>query len=34
MAKLSIIVAASSNNVIGVNGGLPWHLPSDMKYFK
>ncbi|PSL30741.1 dihydrofolate reductase [Chitinophaga ginsengisoli] len=31
---LSIIVAASENNVIGVNNHLPWHLPVDMKYFK
>jgi dihydrofolate reductase len=34
MAKLSIIVAASDNNVIGVENGLPWNLPTDMKYFK
>lgn len=31
---LSIIVAASENNVIGINNHLPWHLPIDMKYFK
>ncbi len=31
---ISQIVAASLNNVIGVNGGLPWHMPTDMKYFK
>ncbi len=31
---LSIIVAASENNVIGINNHLPWHLPVDMKYFK
>lgn len=31
---ISIIVAASTNNVIGKNNLLPWHLPSDMKYFK
>jgi len=34
MANLSIIVAASSNNVIGIKNGLPWHLPADLKYFK
>jgi dihydrofolate reductase len=34
MSKLSIIVAASSNNVIGRGNDLPWHLPTDMKYFK
>ena len=31
---LSLIVAASSNNVIGKNNDLPWVLPNDMKYFK
>lgn len=32
--KTSLIVAASTNNVIGVNNQLPWHLPNDLKYFK
>jgi dihydrofolate reductase len=31
---LSLIVAASENNVIGRAGGLPWHLPADLKHFK
>jgi dihydrofolate reductase len=31
---VSIIVAASANNVIGVDGDLPWHLPEDLKRFK
>lgn len=31
---LSHIVAASENNVIGVDGQLPWRLPNDFKYFK
>lgn len=31
--KISIIVAASENRVIGVNNDLPWHLPDDMKHF-
>lgn len=31
---ISFIVAADENNVIGKNNQLPWHLPSDMKYFK
>jgi dihydrofolate reductase len=32
--KLSIIVAAAKNGVIGCNNQLPWHLPQDLKYFK
>ncbi len=31
---ISIIVAASTNNVIGKNNDLPWHIPSDLKRFK
>ena len=31
---LSHIVAASENNVIGINNNLPWSLPNDFKYFK
>ena len=31
---VSIIVAAATNNVIGVNGELPWHLSADLKRFK
>tara|TARA_B100001250_G_scaffold11376_1_gene9889 strand:+ start:111 stop:617 length:507 start_codon:yes stop_codon:yes gene_type:complete len=30
----SIIVAASTNNVIGKDNDLIWHLPIDMKFFK
>lgn len=31
---LSLLVAASANNVIGKDNKLPWHLPDDLKYFK
>ncbi|PSR14843.1 MAG: diacylglycerol kinase [Bacteroidetes bacterium] len=31
---VSAIVAAASNHVIGDGAGLPWHLSTDMKYFK
>jgi len=32
--KLAMIVAASENNVIGVDGDLPWRLSSDLVRFK
>lgn len=32
--RLSLIVAASQNNVIGRDNQLPWHLPEDLSYFK
>ena len=31
---ISLIVAASTNNVIGKDNRLLWHLPNDMKFFK
>jgi len=31
---ISLIVAASMNNVIGAKGDLPWRLSSDLKRFK
>lgn len=31
---VSLIVAVSSNGVIGRAGGLPWHLPRDLRHFK
>lgn len=31
---INIIVAMSTNFVIGKNNDLPWYLPTDMKYFK
>jgi dihydrofolate reductase len=32
--KLAIIVAQARNRVIGIDNRMPWHLPSDLKYFK
>ncbi len=32
--KLVIVVAMAQNRVIGRDGGLPWHLPEDLKRFK
>ena len=34
MPFLSLLVAMSSNRVIGRNNQLPWHLPEDLKHFK
>lgn len=31
---VSLIVAASENNVIGRNNDLPWSLPDDLKFFR
>lgn len=32
--RISLILAASENNVIGKDNALPWRLPADLKYFK
>lgn len=32
--NLSLIVAISENNAIGINGNLLCHLPADMRHFK
>ena len=32
--KLSAVVAASDNDVIGRDNAMPWHLPADLAYFK
>lgn len=34
MGNINIIVAVSSNGVIGKDNGLPWKLSTDLKYFK
>lgn len=31
---LSLVVAVSKNNVIGVDNGLLWQMPADLKHFK
>jgi dihydrofolate reductase len=31
---VSIIAAASENNVIGKSGTLPWSLPAELQYFR
>lgn len=32
--KISIIVAMDKKGIIGLEGGLPWHLSADLKHFK
>ena len=31
---ISMVVAMGENRVIGRDGGLPWHIPGDLKLFK
>ncbi|RFS84833.1 dihydrofolate reductase [Actinomadura spongiicola] len=31
---VTIVVAAAENDVIGVRGELPWHIPADLRHFK
>ena len=32
--KLVLVAALADNRVIGRDGGLPWHLPDDLRRFK
>ena len=32
--SVALVVAHSANRVIGRDGELPWHLPSDLRHFK
>jgi dihydrofolate reductase len=34
LPRVHLIAAVASNGVIGARGGLPWHLPEDLKRFK
>lgn len=31
---LTLIVAMDENGVIGAEGGMPWHIPDDLRWFK
>lgn len=32
--RIYLIAAMSSNEVIGIDNRLPWHIPKDLKWFK
>jgi dihydrofolate reductase len=32
--RVSLVLAAARNGVIGLEGGLPWRMPADMRHFK
>jgi dihydrofolate reductase len=34
MVTISLIAAASENNVIGKGNALPWDLPAELQYFR
>jgi dihydrofolate reductase len=34
MTTVVLVAAVARNGVIGVDGGMPWHIPADLKRFK
>ena len=32
--SLTLVAAIGANRAIGADGGMPWHLPEDLKHFK
>jgi dihydrofolate reductase len=33
-APLAIVVAMTTERVIGLNGSMPWHIPEDLRHFR
>ena len=31
---LAVVVAMTPDRVIGLNGGMPWHIPEDLRHFR
>jgi dihydrofolate reductase len=34
MSRISLVLAMSTNGMIGANGTMPWRIAEDMKHFK
>lgn len=32
--EIILVVARAANGVIGNEGGMPWHIPADLRHFK
>lgn len=32
--EIILVMARASNGVIGYDGGMPWHIPADLRHFK
>lgn len=32
--EIILVLARAANGVIGKDGGMPWHLPADLRHFK
>lgn len=32
--EITLVLARAANGVIGNEGGMPWHIPADLRHFK
>ncbi len=32
--EIILVIARAANGVIGADGGMPWHIPADLRHFK